>query len=76
MERIFNDYGIEILRTKTGAKILRYDAGEIVSQTEDIMVTDEEAIKAMRSVFGAASIILHYQNKYSKKYRKTVRSYM
>ncbi|MFA0814277.1 MAG: hypothetical protein ACC608_00645 [Anaerofustis sp.] len=64
MKRIFNDYGIEI-DEENGKYVIRYDAGEIVSQIEEIEVTKSDADLAQISAQKAYEVIIKYQNKKS-----------
>ena len=61
-ELIFWGYGIKIF--KSNKKIfLRYDAGEIVINMQDIEITEKEAIKAQISSKDAYEVILEHQNR-------------
>lgn len=61
MQKIFEDYGIEII-TKNGKYYIKYDAGEIVENIDEIEVSEEDANRAQRSEEDAYNVILEYQN--------------
>jgi hypothetical protein len=60
MEKIFDDYGIEVLKEE-GKYYIKYDAGEIVQKIDEIEVSEEDAKLAQRSSEDAYVVILKYQ---------------
>jgi len=57
MEKVFEEYGIEIFRDN-GRYVLRYDSGEIVSRLEDIAISEEDAFRAQVSEEDAYRVII------------------
>ena len=62
MQKIFEDYGIEIF-TEDGRYYIRYDAGEIAIIYNTIEVSEEDAIRAQKSVYDADRVILENEYK-------------
>lgn len=59
---IFEDYGITLL--KRGDKFfIRYDAGELVAQFEEVEVSELQAIKAQQGERQAYEVLLEVQRK-------------
>jgi hypothetical protein len=62
MEVILENSGIELL--KDGEKyFLRFDAGELAVQMQELKITSEEAAQVRKNPADAYGIILNYQNK-------------
>ncbi len=61
MEKIFDDYGIEIFNNEE-EYIIRYESGEIACVPEDIKVSKADAEKAQLSAESAYDVVLKYQN--------------
>lgn len=61
MEKIFENYGIEIIK-KEGKYIIIVDAGELVDRFEEIVVSEEDAKKAQESSQKAYEVLIKYKN--------------
>ena len=60
MQKIFEDYGIEIF-VENGHYYIQYAAGELVDHIIEIEVSEEEAIRAQKSEEDAYHVILEQQ---------------
>lgn len=47
MEKIYDNFGVQIIE-KGGGLLLRYDAGEIVVQINEIPISKEEALEIQK----------------------------
>lgn len=57
--KIFNDYGIEILK-RSGKYFLRTDSGEIISRPVETEISLEDALLAQKGPQFAYDIIIKY----------------
>ncbi|HBF38811.1 MAG TPA: hypothetical protein DDW50_16020 [Firmicutes bacterium] len=62
MEVIFENSWLELLK-RDGKYFLRFDAGELAVQMQELEITPEEAAKVRKNPDDAYPIILKYQNK-------------
>ena len=62
MEVILENSGVELIK-KEEKYFLRFDAGELAVQMQELEITAEEATQVQRNPTDAYNIILKYQNK-------------
>ncbi len=62
MEVILENSGIELIK-KEEKYFLRFDAGELAVQMQELEITAEESTQVQRNPADAYNIILKYQNK-------------
>lgn len=63
--QIFEDYGIILLK-REGKFFIRYDAGEIVVQFEEVEVTERQAIRVQQGEQQAYEVLLEVQQKQNR----------
>ncbi|NMC56634.1 MAG: hypothetical protein GYA50_05385 [Eubacteriaceae bacterium] len=61
MEKIFDDYGIEIIKNED-KYIIKVDSGGLLSKIDEIEVSEEDGIKAQQGPQMATEVLIKYKN--------------
>lgn len=62
MNKIFDDYGIEVF-SKDDKYFIKYDEGEIIGKIRMMEISKEDALLVQKSEYDAYQVIIKYQNR-------------